>query len=523
MLQALPIGIQTFSEIREGGFVYIDKTGHARRLIEQGKYFLLTRPRRFGKSLFLDTLKEIFECNEALFRGLAIHARWNWTQPYPVIKISFGGGVIASRADLNRRIKDILRINQERLGLICEDTDDMAVRFAELIRKANAITGQRVVVLVDEYDKPILDNIDNLPAAIAVREGLKDLYSVIKESDAHIRFAFLTGVSKFSKVSLFSGLNNVEDISLDAGYATICGYTHADVENSLAAHLAGVDMEEARRWYNGYNWLGEPVYNPFDILLFISKGHLYRSYWFETGSPSFLIRLFQKNSYFLPEVETIEVTDAMLDSFDIEHIEPAALLFQTGYLTIDRMDSRFDGVVFRLKFPNHEVRTALNRSLLQAYTSLSTQSRPMQNLLYDSLLAADLDGMRQAIFRLFAAIPYRNLQAGHLPDYEGYYASVLYAFFASLGMIIIPEDVASHGQVDLTVKAPGHIFVVEMKVVKGGSVAGNPALEQIISRGYAAKYRGLPETTVHEIGMVFSRESRNLLAFEARSDGWSEG
>jgi hypothetical protein len=263
----LPIGIQTFREIREDGCYYVDKTGFAVDLVEQGKFYFLSRPRRFGKSLLLDTLKDLFEGHQALFTGLAAQTRWDWAVSYPVIRLSFGAGVVHTREALDAKISEQLDISQQALGLQTKQPT-LVGRFSELIRLANAQAGQRVVVLVDEYDKPILDNITDSAAARVMRDGLRNLYSVIKDSDAHLKFAILTGVSKFSKVSLFSGLNNLKDITIDARYSALCGYTDADVDTVFAPELAGLDHEEIKRWYNGYNWTGESVYNPFDLLLF---------------------------------------------------------------------------------------------------------------------------------------------------------------------------------------------------------------------------------------------------------------
>ena len=235
----LPIGIQTFRKIREGDCYYVDKTGFALRLIEEGTHYFLSRPRRFGKSLFLDTLAELFAGNEPLFRGLEAHGRWDWGRRFPVVRFSFGGGVVQSRAELDRRILALLRKNQETLGVVCRDPEDITGFFSELLEAAQAAHGERVVVLVDEYDKPILDNLSNPDTAREIRDGLRNLYSVIKDSDAHIRFAFLTGVSKFSKVSLFSGLNNLNDITVDADYSALCGYTEADSTTSLPQSLRG--------------------------------------------------------------------------------------------------------------------------------------------------------------------------------------------------------------------------------------------------------------------------------------------
>jgi hypothetical protein len=286
----LPIGIQTFRKIREGDSYYVDKSGFALRLIEQGSHYFLSRPRRFGKSLFLDTLAELFEGNEPLFQGLAAHGQWDWGRRYPVIRLSFADGVLRDRAELDARIDKLLRLNAERLGIELPQESGVAMRFGELIRLARRQCGERVVVLVDEYDKPILDNLADAEAARAMREGLRNLYSVIKGADADIRFAFLTGVSKFSKVSLFSGLNNLDDITVDPQYSAICGYTEADLERTFAPELPGLDRDQIRAWYNGYNWTGEAVYNPFDVLLLFQERQ-FRPWWFETATPTFLIDL----------------------------------------------------------------------------------------------------------------------------------------------------------------------------------------------------------------------------------------
>ena len=269
-MKMLPVGIQTFRTIIEDDYLYIDKTEIARSLIEKYRYVFLSRPRRFGKSLFLDTLHNIFEGNRELFCGLLIEEQWNWEVTYPVIKISFSGG-IDSRETLRKNLFYILNDNQKRLAIQCDEKEDPNQCFAELIEKAYEKYHQKVVILIDEYDKPILDNIENIPEALLIRNGMRNFYTKIKENDRYLRFAFLTGVSKFAKVSIFSGLNNLEDISLNPDYGNICGYTQLDLDTTFAPYLEGVDMEKVKRWYNGYNFLGDTVYNPFDILLFIKK------------------------------------------------------------------------------------------------------------------------------------------------------------------------------------------------------------------------------------------------------------
>ena len=276
----LPIGIQTLAKIRERDAYYVDKTEIALSLVQQAGYYFLSRPRRFGKSLFVDTLKELFECNEPLFRGLYAHDKWDWQTRFPVIHISFNDGGLKTDAELQRRLANILAENYRRLGLECPDLSDTSDGLRNLILTAHAKFQQRVVILVDEYDKPILDNLHERDAAIAMRDGLKNFYSVIKGADASIHFAILTGVSKFSKASLFSGLNNLRDITILPEYSAICGYTDQDVETVFATELVGLDRDEIRRWYNGYNWRGTAVYNPFDLLLLFQERE-FKAYWFE--------------------------------------------------------------------------------------------------------------------------------------------------------------------------------------------------------------------------------------------------
>ncbi|HLA34045.1 MAG TPA: AAA family ATPase, partial [Rhodocyclaceae bacterium] len=350
----LPIGIQTFAKIREADYYYVDKTGIAVDLVDSGSHYFLSRPRRFGKSLFLDTLKELFEGNRTLFRGLEAESRWDWSVKYPVLRLSFGGGVLGSVADLQQSLNEQLATLEEHYALPSEYPDARS-RFKRLILRLAERSGQRVVVLVDEYDKPILDRIEAPAIAREIREVLKDVYSVIKDADAHVKFAFLTGVSKFSKVSLFSGLNNLEDLSLDARYGDICGYTEHDVDKVFAAELEGLDRTEIRRWYNGYNWLGTSVYNPFDLLL-LFRNRQFRPYWFETGTPTFLVKLLAQRRQFVPDLERLMAPEALLSTFDVDNIPTEALMFQAGYLTVAGARMIPGRMEITLRYPNQEVR-----------------------------------------------------------------------------------------------------------------------------------------------------------------------
>jgi len=508
----LPIGIQTFAKIRADDHYYVDKTGFIRQLTNEGTHYFLSRPRRFGKSLLLDTLGELFAGNEALFRGLLIHPHWDWATRYPVIRISFGGGLVRSRAELDHKIGEQLRINQEALGVRCTETGSGAC-FAELLRLAHAATGRRAVVLVDEYDKPILDNLTDPTTARAARDGLRDLYSVIKDNDAHVRFVFITGVSKFSKVSIFSGLNNLNDLTVDAAYSALCGYTEQDVDTVFAPELEGLDRDDIRRWYNGYNWTGEAVYNPFDLLLLFQK-RAFRTWWFETGTPTFLVDLLLRRGFFTPGLARLRADEALLSAFDVDHLATEALLWQTGYLTFTgarRIGARLE---YTLGYPNLEVESALNDSLIKALIGQPGRASELTSRLYDLLAAADFPGLHTHLDSLFAAIPYHWHTGNPIARYEGYYASVFYSHLAALGLDLTAEDASRQGRVDLTLKFNDRIWLFEFKVVEL-EPAGR-ALQQLKDRDYAAQYRALGQP-IHLIGIEFSREERGVVGFEVET------
>ncbi len=509
-LQKLPIGIQTFSEIRTNDYIYIDKTDIALELIENYKYIFLSRPRRFGKSLFLDTLRNIFEAKKEYFKGLAIEDKWDWNVSYPVILISFAGGKIENRPSLDNRIIKIIKENQKNLGISCDDEDDVAGCFRDLILKAHEKYNQKVVVLIDEYDKPILDNIEKPEIAKEVRDGLINFYSVIKASDEFLRFAFLTGVSKFTKTSIFSGLNNITDISLDIPYGDICGYSQHDIETSFALYLKGVDMEKLKKWYNGYNFLKSSMYNPFDILQFIAKGHIFDNYWFETGTPTFLIELIKKNNYFLPHLSNLVVDKKLLNSFDIENLDFEVILYQSGYLTIDEVivDEDFGTIEYKLKIPNFEVRKSLNDHIIY---SLFSQENPTQKTkpIYNALKSKDMESIKTSLVSLFASLPYNNFTNNTLQNYEGFYASVIYVYLQSLGLDIIGEDVTNKGRIDLTLTMDNVIYILEFKVDgKQGE-----ALGQIKSKNYHEKYLCF-DKEIYLVGIEFDSSEKNISNFD---------
>ena len=505
-MKKLPIGISTFRKIRENDYLYIDKTEIALDLINSYQHIFLSRPRRFGKSLFIDTLKEIFEGNKALFKGLHIYDQWDWQQPSPVIKMSFGGN--RSIKELKKSILDMLRDNQKRLGITCYDQDDYALCFKQIIQESYEKYQTPVVILIDEYDKPILDNLDQMDVAIECREIIKRLYTQIKENDRYIRFAFLTGVSKFAKASVFSGLNNLIDISLMPQYGNICGYTQHDIETTISPYLKGVDLAQLKRWYNGYNFLQDKVYNPFDILLFITNNHLFDNYWFNTATPSFLIKLFKKKNYHLAKFERLEIGKELVDSFDIENLSLETVMFQAGYLTLKEVQQFGGNIVYTLGFPNLEVKKSFNDYLLNHYFVHSENKTEVQISLYKQLSSAKLDELETTFKALFASIAYNNFTNNDIQNYEGFYASVLYAYFAGAGFERIKaEDATSTGRIDLSVLIDNKVYIFEFKV------DGSNALQQIKDKNYHQGYRG-NNKEIYLVGVEFDRKSRSISGFE---------
>ena len=506
-MQKLPIGIQTFSEIIEEGYTYVDKTGMAVDLVESGKYYFLSRPRRFGKSLFVSTLQALFEGRQELFAGLAAHDRWDWNVKYPVIKLSFAG-VARTVPDMKQDIHNILQRNQNRLDVTCQRTEDIGGCLQELIEKSFQKYDRKVVILVDEYDKLILDNLDQVDMAKEAREILKDLYTTIKDCDEFIKFAFLTGVSKFAKVSIFSGLNNLEDISLSRDFATVCGYTQHDLETVFKDHLEGADMPRVREWYNGYNFLGETLYNPFDILLFIKNNYQFRNYWFSTGTPTFLIKLIQQQNYFIPKLENLRVNSSVIDSFDISKLKLEPILFQAGYLTIKDVEFAGSITMYVLSFPNLETKYSFNDLVLDYLTDQTSEKSTFQADIYSALSGGEVEAFRTTLASLFASIPYNNYVNNTISSYEGYFASVIYAYLASLGLDITAEDVTSKGRIDLTVALGDNLYILEFKVDGNGN-----ALEQIKNKNYQQKYLDKGKN-IYLIGIDFSSTEKNIVGFE---------
>ena len=509
----LPLGLQSFAKVREGQFVYVDKSAQAIKLANSAGMYFLSRPRRFGKSLFLDTLRYLFEGERDLFQGLYAEHNWQWSVKYPVIKLDMSGGS-DSVDSLRSILEGKLRRAAKRLGINLSNASEPAKLFEQLIDEAQEQYGCQVVLLVDEYDKPMIDNIGNIELALQMRDQLHGFYSIIKAADEHLRFVMLTGVSKFTKVSIFSGLNNLEDISLNPDYGSVCGYTEEDLNDVFGDYLQGVDRKQLRHWYNGYNFLGtKRVYNPHDILHFIKRSHSFgkphfRSYWFESGTPTFVVDLIARDNVLPQQIEPSEASEELLNSSPIDNVKLKTVLFQSGYLTIDSVDDDEElyGATYKLVCPNNSVRSALQNSLFEHYTGNTDPS--FSSNVARALRSGDLTTVESELKRLFASIANSNYRKNNIAHFEGYYAAVVHSFLVGIGLDITAEDASSHGYVDLTIQLAEHTYVVEFKVVERPSET-NSALQQIIDRGYARKYSG----KVYQIGIEFSESERNITGF----------
>ena len=514
----LPIGIQDFETIRSEGFYYVDKTPLIRQLVDDGRYYFLSRPRRFGKSLLVDTIKALFEGREDLFEGLDIHRHWDWSVVHPVLRLSFGGKY-NEPADIERNIMAQLDVIERNAGLSAATCRTAPERLLDLLDRLHRSTGHRVVILVDEYDKPILDALHDPALATANREYLRGFYGIVKDSAEHVRFVFVTGISMFSKVSLFSGLNNLKDISLDPRHAAICGYTDDDIDTVFAPELDGLDRDEIRTWYDGYRWRGETrLYNPCDVLLLLDSRE-FRPWWFETGSPRFLFETLKEKSVGPRELEGRMAEMSLISRFDVDDIGVEALLFQTGYLTITEERREGHRIFYRLDYPNLEVRLCLNDHLLAHLDERNRVPLEEGRSLRAHLEAHEFGDFADQLKAWLSSIPYQWHAAGDLARYEAWYASLLHMCFRAIGVEVRAEDSSSHGRADMVIHLGEQIFILEFKMaesVDDAEAALDIAFAQMRDRGYADKYRN---QSVHLVAVACGREARNLLEVRAEPVG----
>lgn len=509
----LPIGLSSLSEIINNGYLYVDKTRFIAELAKQ-KYFFLSRPRRFGKTLLLDTIEQAFSGNKELFTGLYLENNWNFSQKYPILKLSFSGGDFSQDGALDVGIQEVLGYYAEKYAIQLKNKSHGG-QLGELINTLYKETNQQVVVLIDEYDKPILDAIDNAKLAIKNRNILKGFYGKLKDLDANLQFVFITGVTKFAKAGIFSNLNNLEDITFQQKYADICGYTQHDIATTFSQYLHDVDLDELKYWYNGYNFLGsenQKVYNPFDILLFISNNKTYKNYWFETGTPSFLIKLLQKKCYYIPRLEKIRLTDGALGSFDVDSLSIETLLLQAGYLTIthSQRDSTMHIMLYTLDYPNFEVKQSLTDRIMADMFGGNNYAVAYHLQMRDALNNNNMDAVVVTLKGFLSSIPHDWYRNTKLASYEGYYCSVVYTFFNAMGLQVILEDTTNLGQIDLTLTLADKIVILEFKLRKNGDAAS--AVQQIKDKRYAAKYNSSAKP-IYLMGISFDNKARNIHDF----------
>ncbi|NOL50264.1 ATP-binding protein [Pelistega europaea] len=507
----LPIGIETFEKISSGRYYYVDKTPLLIKLLNTSEFVFLSRPRRFGKSLTMDTIAQLFAGRKELFTGLYAEENWNWEETYPVIHLSFAGQPEKGNVpQLREMIGGFLEENARRFNIPIDEKvweKGIGYAFRDLIQKTNEQHQKPVVILIDEYDKPIIDNLSDTQIAEEIRSILTSLYSQLKACSGLIRFAMLTGVSKFAQMSLFSGLNNLRDISLEAEYSALCGYTQKELERFFAPELVGVDLEEVKRWYNGYNWRGESVYNPFDVLLFLASSEKeFLPHWFSTGGNThFLFDLMKAQSFNMLDIQQPIDPISLMNSNDIGNLPVQSVLFQSGYLTIDQVIRDEDGVQYLLKFPNVEVRQSFTKGLLDYMVNTATQ--PYLTDLKTALNQGDIEKMQMAIRSAFAALPYQWTMNTPIPNYEGYWASCFYMFFASRCVMMKAEDTSARGRADLVVVQKGNVYIFEFKTSNNGDAQS--ALAQIREKRYADAYRANAQR-IFEIGVSFNTEAKEV-------------
>ena len=508
-LRKFPIGIQSFEKLRNDGYLYVDKTAGMYRMANIGSSYFLSRPRRFGKSLFISTLEAYFLGKKHLFKGLAVEQmEKDWTV-YPVMHFDLNAEVYNSMDGLNGIYDRYLNIYEDIYGADVREKSP-ADRFFGIIRRAYEQTGRQVVVLIDEYDKPMLQTIGNEVLAEEYRNSLKAFYGVLKSADPYLRFVFLTGVTKFGQVSVFSDLNQLDDISMDARYSSICGITDEEMEQNFHPDMEQLAVKEKtayetirermRRMYDGYHFCQnvEGVYNPFSVLNALAK-QTFSYYWFATGTPTYLVELLQRSNYDLTKLEGVEVTVNQFADYRAKAEDPVPVIYQSGYLTVKKYDEEFG--IYSLGFPNEEVKYGFLQFLVPFYTHVTKeQSNFYIGKFIRELRDGDVEAFLTRLRAFFADIPYElNDQT------ERHYQVVFYLVFKLMGQFTDVEVRSTRGRADAVVKTQDYIYVFEFKL--NGSVSD--ALRQIDEKGYLIPYTADGRKLV-KVGVSFNKEERNL-------------
>jgi len=515
-LQKLPIGIQDFEKLRKDCYSYVDKTARIYEMVTSGSYYFLSRPRRFGKSLLMSTLHAYFDGKKELFEGLAIADKpdMDWVK-HPVLHIDLNTEKYDAKEKLENKLSSFLSQQEALYGKVEYETS-LGMRFEGIIQRACEKTGQRVVILIDEYDKPMLQAIGNEELQNEYRNTLKGFYGALKSMDGCIKFALLTGVTKFGKVSVFSDLNHLNDISMDLRYADICGITETELLCVFDKHIEriaennGMTKEEAisklRTMYDGYHFCEDAkdgIYNPFSVLNALDKCK-FGSFWFETGTPTYLVKLLQNSEYNLENMSQIEVTEPILNSTDSQNTNPIPVIYQSGYLTIKGYNTRFKK--YKLGFPNEEVEEGFLDFLMPYYVY---NEKKMSSTIFDiSNFVEDVESGKTEQFikrlrSLFADTPYEIIK-----DVENHYQNVLWLLFKLMGFYVQAEYHTSEGRIDLVIKTQNYCYVMEFKLYG----TAEEALAQIQDKSYTLPFE-LDSQTITRIGMNFSKDTRNIEKF----------
>ena len=518
MEKKYPIGIQDFEKLRRDGYFYLDKTALLYKLVTTGQYYFLSRPRRFGKSLLISTLEAYFKGKEELFEGLVIEGLEKEWKKYPVFHLDLNIDKYDREAGLDELLNRNLVAWESQYGADAAETT-LTLRFAGVIRRACQKTGQRVVILVDEYDKPLLQTINRPELQTALRDTLKAFYGVLKTMDKYIRFAMLTGVTKFGKVSIFSDLNNLQDISMDERYADICGISEAELAENFSndiLNLAEANQQSAeeaaislKEQYDGYHfnpWTSHGLYNPFSILNTFAKKR-YGNYWFETGTPTYLVELLKQHKYNLYKMAHEKVTSKILDSIDPTSMNPIPVIYQSGYLTIKGYIP--EPQIYELGFPNKEVEQGFMDFLLPYYTPVQDidSGFAIWNFVED-VKNGDIDSFMERLQIFLADCPYEMTK-----DVELHYQNVLFIVFRLAGLYTQVEYHTSYGRIDLVLQTSNYVYVMEFKL--DGSA--EDAMAQIEEKQYALPFAS-DSRKLYKIGVNFSSRTKNIEKWLAVSD-----
>ncbi|MEE4355169.1 MAG: AAA family ATPase [Desulfococcaceae bacterium] len=519
-LPKLPIGDSSFESIRGNNLLYIDKTRYIYKMADEGKYYFMSRPRRFGKSLTVSTLRCFFQGKKEMFQGLWLgqNTQWEWKE-HPLIFLDFNGISHDTPENLKKSLQRTLEKISEAYDVIC-DAPLLKHQFKELILSLHKKNGMPVVILIDEYDKPLIDHLgkgrEAMETAKANRDILKHFLGVIKDGDvaAVLRFVFITGVSKFSRVSVFSELNNLNDITMNRYYAEMLGYTQSEIENCFKSHIKGFAeeydcaseqiIEQLKIYYNGYRFSERDVrvYNPFSVLKSLAEC-AFKNYWFETGTPTFLINLLRERNYPLPTIENMEAGEETFSTYEIENLKPEALLFQTGYVTIKDVEDH----IYTFTYPNKEVKLAFQKHLLFSYLDKTVNYSKILRI-SSYLQKGMLNDFMEAMSAVFASIPY-SIESKR--D-EAYFHTVFYLAVSGYGVHADSEVLSSEGRIDLVMEFPDRVYVIEFKCDR----SADKALRQIHEKNYAQKYQDMGKKIIL-MGINFDSQKRNISEWKQES------